>query len=78
MSSRLKEREPILHEWLAKWERKRKYREANATSNKSKKISDIDDNTTILSNLPPLSQLPPSMLPPPTEGYPKLPKVEWG
>lgn len=72
--------EPKLSDWLKKWELKRKYRKSNKNS-KETPVPE-EDNTSHIFTLPPnlpfLSQLPPSMLPPPPGGYPKLPKVEWG
>ena len=75
--------EPNLSDWLARWEKKRKYSHENKGSDVAKETSISADNDTSQTltlplNLPPLSQLPPSMLPPPPGGYPKLPKVEWG
>ena len=82
-SSRASEAEPNLSDWLVKWERKRKYKQGNKGSEATKEMTAAnEDNRSKIfilpANLPPLSQLPPSMLPPPPGGYPKLPKVEWG
>ena len=82
-SSSISENQPKLSDWLAKWEKKQKYKQGNKDHDATKETSVADENVTFQSfilpaSFPPLSQLPPSMLPPPPGGFPKLPKIEWG
>ena len=65
---------PKLEDWLEKWEKRRKTNETKDSAEKSGQQSTY----TLPPGLPPLQLLPPSLLPPPPNGYPQVPRVEWG
>lgn len=77
--------EPKINVWLARWEKKKQSQQTNKKSKMTKEnlAGEEDDNVisetfSLPPNLPALSELPPSLLPPPPGGYPKLPRLEWG
>jgi len=67
---------PRLEDWLEKWEKRKKKNEQRGSG--SGVTSGQKTAYTLPPGMPPLQLLPPSLLPPPPNGYPELPRVEWG